>query len=375
MTIFILDLDWLCDKSEIPNVNCMRLSSFHKQRKDSVYLVGDMSDLTMQYDRLYIWSDSDSTPTPGHRILNDPRTVLFGKRFMLCGAKQLGTVILGCRPDYLLYDITNEKSSSYSKANFITFFSSNGDKVISRQAWHNTKKGVKRTIVTDELLWKQDPVEITMCLSEIIDEPNVVFLQPISLKCLVENESVRNAFFALKFSRGTQFKWRNDVGQDEQSAQKIVELLLELKKHTKSAIAPVPFQVHLNTTWQDDVKRILQIAAIFKKNKLSCSVPTVTEQDSQIYKWIKQWLEKYIDTSFIEYMCFYSFAKKGLRWFNIINDRTHWVETKTRFIIQMLAEEQWKECLPQLCLQWGNNEIDARCIDFTTVEKYAKMII
>ena len=375
MTIFILDLDWLCDKSEIPNVNCMRLSSFHKQRNDTVYLIGDMSDLTMQYDRLYIWSDSDSTPTPGHKILNDSRTVLFGKRFALCGAKQLGTVVLGCRPDYLLYDIINENSSSYMKANFITFFSSNGDKVVSRQAWHNTKKGVKRTIVTDEILWKQDPVEITMCLSEIIDEPNIVFLQPISLQCLIENESVRNVFFELKFSRGTQFKWRNDVGQDIDSASKIIDFILELKKHTKSTIAPIPFKAHLYGTWQDDVAHILQIAALFKQNKLTCSLPTVKSTDSYIYQWMKKWLDQNIEVSFIEFMCFFSFAKKGLRWFNILNDRGNWTEYKVRFLVQMLAEDMWKQYLPQMCVQWGHNEIDARCIDFTVIDKYAKMII
>ena len=375
MTVFILDLDWLCDQSEIPNVNCMRLSSFHKQRKDQVFLVGDMSDLTMQYDRLYIWSESDSTPTLGYRILNDPRTMLFGKRFALCGAKQLGTVILGCRPDYLLYDITNEQSSSYTKANFITFFSANGDKVISRQAWHNTKKGVKRTIVTDEILWKQDPVEITLCLSELIDEPNVVFMQPISLKCLIENESVRNAFFALKFSRGTHFKWRNDVGHNAESAHQIVELLLALKQHTKSALGAVPIQSHLSGIWQDDIARILQVAAIFKKNKLSCMLPTVTNQHQYIYQWVQKWLNNNIEISFIEFMCFFTFAKKGLRWFNILNDRAHWAESKVRFLVQMLADNAWKPYITDMCVQWGSSAIDENCIDFTTIDKYAAMII
>lgn len=375
MIIYILDLDWLCDQSDIPNVNCMRLSSFHKQRKDEVHLVGDMSDLTMKYDRLYIWSDSDSTPTPGHKILNDPRTVLFGKRFVLCGAKQLGTVVLGCRPDYLLYDIKKEDSSSYTKANFITFFTSSGGKVTSRQAWHNTKKGVKRTIVTDEVLWKQDPVEITLCLSELVDEPNVVFLQPISLKCLIDNESVRNAFFALHFSRGTKFKWRNDVGQDAESAQKIVQFLLALKQKTKSIIAPVPFQVHVHNEWQKDVQRILQIVAIFKKNKCYCYLPTVTSKDSAIYQWMQKWLDQFMDTSFIEHMCFFSFAKKGLRWFDILNDRAHWSETKVRWLVQILADPQWQTCLPQMCIQWGNSELDSTRIDFTVINKYAKMII
>jgi hypothetical protein len=90
---------------------------------------------------------------------------------------------------------------------------------------------------------------------------------------------------------------------------------------------------------------------------------------------MKKWLEQNIEVSFIEFMCFFSFAKKGLRWFNILNDRGNWTEYKVRFLVQMLAEDMWKQYLPQMCVQWGHNEIDARCIDFAVIDKYAKMII
>ena len=133
MIIFILDLDWMFDKSEIPNVNCMRISSFHKQLGHQVFLVNDMSELLMKYDKLYIWGESDSTPTVGHKILNDSRTTVFGKRFEFCNAKHIGKTIASCRPDYLLYDIQDNNKSSYAKANFITFYTDGGERIEKRQ--------------------------------------------------------------------------------------------------------------------------------------------------------------------------------------------------------------------------------------------------
>lgn len=373
MTIFIVDLDWMADKTEIPNINCMRLSSFHKQKGDSVYLISELNELKMYYDRLYVSGESDDLPPISHTILNDKRTILLGKRFQLCGAKQPGAIIAGCRPDYLLYDTYGSKNS-YAKANFVTFYTSGGEKVQNRQPWKNRKNGLKRTIVTDDNLWTQDSTEITLCLSELIDEPNIVFLHPISLKCLIENPSVKNVFCSLNFSRGTEFKWRNDIGHDSKSAETIVNFLLELKQHTYSVVGTVPFRAQLSNNWQEDLKRILKIAYIFKTNKLRCFLPENINTHI-VYKWLQTWLNTKAEISWIEFLTFFKFAQKGTRWYNIINDPTQWGDYKIKFLVKLLSDKQWQILLPLMSIQWGRQNIDYSCINLQLIEKEASKLL
>lgn len=374
MIVFLMDLDWMFDKSEIPNINCVKLSSFHKQRKDSVYLVNDISELTLSYDKLYIFSDSDSTPTPSPKILNDPNTVLLGKRFELCGGKRLGSVIMGCRPDYLLYDTQND---SYAKANFVTFFTDGGELIQQKQNWKNTKKGIKRTIITDSVLWRQKPEIVAQCLETLKDEKNIVFLSPISIKFLIDNYSVREKFFALNFSKGTKFKWRNDVGNDTSSALLISNFINELRKHTKSNIGSIPLNAleDNETIWEEDFKKLLCAIAIFKKNKIRCFFPPTKIVKHKLILNLINWCEKGIENSFIEEMVFFNAAKRGKRWFQIINDPRCWTDIKTREIVAILNEEKWKEFLPQMSVQWGDNSIDYTCIDFKTINDNAYLII
>ena len=376
MIVLILDLDWMFDKSDIPNINCMKLSSFHKQNKDTVYFVGDMFELKMYYDRLYIFCNSDSTPTINAKILNDKKTILFGKRFELCGAKKLGSVIMGCRPDYLLYDITEEKSSSYNKANFITFFTDCGEKILKRQPWKNTKKGVKRTIVTDTLLWQQDAAEIVKCLEELQEEKNIVFFNSVSLKVLATNEEVRQKFITLHFSKGTKFKWKNDIGSDEHSALLISNFLKELKRYTKSNVGSVPLRINIEgESVQDSIVRLIKAISVFKQNKIKCFLPQMTDTEPKIYAWMRQWCEKNPEHSFIDEMVFFVAVKSGKKWFEIINNPQYWGDTKVKFFIKMLLEQPYIDILPQMSIKWDNSSNDFTMIDFDIIKKHAPSLI
>lgn len=375
MTVLILDLDWIFDKSDLPNQNCMHLSSFHKQRKDQVYFVGDMSELTMSYDKLYVFGESDSTPMLGAKILNDKRTTLFGKRFELCGAKKLGPVIMGCRPDYLLYSSISEKSNSYLKAQFLTFFTDGGEKIISRQNWKSTTKGFKRTIVADKNIWRQKPSEIEECLEVLKDEKNIVFLEPISVRFLISNKSVRNKFFALHFAKGTKFKWRNDLGSDVESAHKIVGLLQEFRLHTNTKLGSVPIQPRMAGTIEDNLARLLQVFAIFKRAKLECFLPITSEVEPGCYSWLRKWVNHAFENSFIEECVFFTAAKQGQRWFQIINNPQHWGNTKIKFLIQLLSQKQFQNILPEMSVQWGNNSVDYSLIDLKLIEQHATALI
>lgn len=375
MVVLIWDLDWFYDKKELPNIDCMRLSSYHKQKGHTVALVDSMFDLQTNYDRLYLCGDIDSTPTPDKKILNDQRTIFLGKKFKYFDSKTLGAVITACRPDYLLYDISDEKSNSYTKANFVTFYTADGTKINKRQKWHNTKKGVKRTIVTDDNLWTQPIEEIKQCLIELHNEKNIVFMHPISLKTLIDNPDLQHEFVLLHFSKGTKFKWRNDVGQNVDAAKNIVAFLNILRAHIDSNLSFVPFKLQL-TTPQDDFFRLLDIAAIFKTNKLYCkAINTQQGRIHKLYFYISQWIELKLDTSFIEYCLFFDVAKRGLRWFHIINDPQKWTTEKIRLVVELLATDKWKHYHDKLALQWGGDGLDLSVIDFPKIQKYYQLTV
>jgi hypothetical protein len=374
MTVMILDLDWLFDKSDLPKPDCMKLSSFLKQKKHTVYFVGDMSELTMAYDKLYVFCDSDSAPMLAPKVLNDEKTVLFGKRFELCGAKTLGPVIMACRPDYLLYDITDEKSNSYTKANFVTFYTDSGSKIMRRQAWKNTKKGVKRTIVTDAVLWRQKASEIVECLRELKAEKNIMFWEPISLRCLVENEDVQDAFVELHFLRGTKFKWRNDLEPTVENSQRICDFINKLRKHTKSNLGAIPLRLECNN-WKEDLIRAIQLVAVFKKNKCRCFFPPMKVPPHHLYPWLVNWMQMGHENSFVEEMAFFDSASKGTRWLHIVNDPQMWTSNKIRFLIKILADPDFQAFLPQLCIQWGGDSINHTQIDFKIINDNVHFII
>ena len=373
MNILILDLDWMFEKSDLPSIECKRLSSFHKQRQDKVYLVNDLNELKYQYDYLYVFSNSDSTPILKFDLINDKKTILLGKKFELCGAKTLGKVITSCRPDYTLYAV--ETNSSYAKANFITFFTQTGDRITHRQNWKNTHPGIKRTIVTDDTLWSRTPDVLVSCFNEIQNEKNIVFLAPISLKYLIDNIDVQDKFCLLHFSSGTKFKWKNDVGSDEESALLITTFLKKLKAHTKSNLGAVPIQAILNIENKyDSIKRLIKTIAVFKLNKIKCFIPIVGQVPQEI-KWISRWCDKNFDNSFIEEMIFFDSARKGKRWMHIINNPKEWGSTRIKFLISLLKDPEWRELLPQMSIQVGTNYLDYNCIDFNIIDKNAYALI
>lgn len=73
-------------------------------------------------------------------------------------------------------------------------------------------------------------------------EKNIVFLNPISIKRVVESKNIQEKFLSLKFSAGTDFKWRNDLGSNEEAGKRILEFLAQLQEHTKSKLGFVPLK-------------------------------------------------------------------------------------------------------------------------------------
>lgn len=247
----------------------MKLSSYHKQRGDSINFITDKSQLSLSFDRMYIARNDDTTEVPSKKLLDDDRVMLLGKGFQYYGAKSINSVVASCRPDYLLYDV-NERNP-YANANFAQFYC--GKTLLKhKQDYHSTFKHHKKTVVVDSWFWKAEDSEIIGCLDELKHEKNVAFLKPISLCKLLSNSVVREKFLALHFSPGTTFRWKNDIEFNMASVELILNLLKLMREKTRSDLGYIPFRIKLSGTEEDEVVLAECFAAIdkFKANKFQC---------------------------------------------------------------------------------------------------------
>ena len=213
MKISIWDLDWYHKQSFIPNVKCMKISSFHKQQGDEINFITTQHQINFACDKLYLVCEKKSTQLPSRKIIDDNRTILIGSAFELYSKhKEPGPIIMACRPDYLLYE--TEEKDKYGNANFITFYA-NGKLITNQQDYHNTKLHKHFTIVADKWFWKSSDEEIIYCLEMLKQEKNLMFLEPISLKRILSNDLIRQKFLELHFITGTTFKWKNDYSSNK----------------------------------------------------------------------------------------------------------------------------------------------------------------
>jgi hypothetical protein len=226
-------------------------------------------------------------------------------------------------------------------------------------------------------LWEQKPKDIIKCLEELENEMNVMFLNPISLRCMIENNDIAEKFCALHFSRGTNFKWRNDVGQDVDAATAICNFLNLLNKSTKSNIGAVPFKLHLSNSFIEDFKRILLVSKVFKINKIHMFfAPENLSILNSMYKYVNDWCAKGFKNSFIENMVLFSMGRKGKRWYQIINDPIYWGQARVKQMIDILNYfGKDSEFLTYMCIQWGTDSLDASCIDFEIIQKFSNSLI
>lgn len=202
MNVTIWDLDWYCGHSQVPNVNCMKLSSYHKQRGDSINFITDKTQLGLAFDLMYIARESEETEVPNTKLLNDSRVRLLGRGFRYYGTKSIGNVVAACRPDYLLYKV--DEHNPYANANFAQFYCGK-TRLTKKQDYHSTFKFHKKTLVVDNYFWRAENSDIICCLEELKYEKNVAFLKPISLFKIVSNTEIREKFLALHFAPGTKF--------------------------------------------------------------------------------------------------------------------------------------------------------------------------
>ena len=96
----------------------MKLSSYHKQKGDNVYLVKNKYDIKREWDLMYICKKTAESPTPPLGFtLNNPKIIKIGKGWT--NSNKIDNIVLACRPDYLLYpNMQKYDNTSYERSEY-----------------------------------------------------------------------------------------------------------------------------------------------------------------------------------------------------------------------------------------------------------------
>lgn len=206
MLIAIYDVDYFCGKNSW-NYTCMKISSYHKQMGDKVFLMETPNDLDGRYDIMYICRAKNNYPLPPIKFYGKDNIKIFGNCEYMNNYR-VTDIILACRPDYSLYSKFKNVGAYHAEA--IQLFNLNGKLLPKIQDTKNiyTKK---RTLVIDESFWKSEKKDILEALSILKGKKNISFLFPISLKALSSDEEIEKAFFELDLSKGANLVWQYDT--------------------------------------------------------------------------------------------------------------------------------------------------------------------
>lgn len=379
MTIAIWDLDWFEKTTIMPNVGCMKLSSYHQQKGNTTFLVRNLTDLNIAYDRLCIFKERKDTPINHKAYLTMPTSVLFGKGFSYYKVSTLGKIVWACRPDYLLYP--KEMETPYTNANLLTFFCGT-ERLNKFQDYHNTNLHHKKNLIVDKEFWNAADEDIIWCLNYLKDEKNIAFAEPISLRKLMNNTVLQEKFLALNFSLGTEFRWRNNLGDGAEEAKTIIAFLEKMRLHTKSRLGIVPFRATTSYCANNDevaaqLVRCLQIATLFKQAKHECLfvAPPKTHLNARPeFDLLQSWSQQLFKLSLVEYILHYKCLTTGMTWHTILNNPTYWDSNNILLLVSMLVNPQYEMCRRDLFAQWGYSELNSNLIDVATLSKNLSLL-
>ena len=370
MRVTIWDLDWYNKVSFIPNVKCMKISSYHKQLGDEINFVTDEYGAKILFDRMYIVCDKKGLKLPPRKLLDDNRVVLIGAGFAAYSkCKELGITVMACRPDYLLYE--TEERDKFANANFVTFYAGN-QLITTMQDYHNTKRHKHHTIVMDKWFWKAKDEEIIYCLEELKNDRNLMFFEPISIKRIISNSTIRQKFLDLHFATGTPFKWKNDYSSDDVS--EIIQFLLELREKTRSDLGMIP--IRAKTGLENDELELLRCFEIihqFKCAKLKCTIIN-TKSASPLFEALEVWTRYSYRLSFVEFVLHNYCLQSGVLWYNILNNSIHWSTAKIDYLLYLLTSTAWSAQRHLLFHQWGNDELNSHLVDYNYIKQHMNLL-
>lgn len=203
VTIWDLDYYYAKIKRNCYNVDAMKISSYHKQRGDTVTFVLNEYDIHRPYDLYYIIKEKNNTPNPPFEFYINPNIRWWGKANMVRINWEMDRVMLGCKPDYLLYP---EKNTIEERSEYIQLFDNNAKLLPITQDYSNSFKN-KRAIVVDKNMWKASESDILKAFTILADVKNLGFQEPIDLSVILQSKPIYDAFLSFTFSKRSFMKF------------------------------------------------------------------------------------------------------------------------------------------------------------------------
>lgn len=313
MRVSIWDLDYYYAQEKVNcfNPDVMKISSYHKQKGDTVNFVLCPNDIRQPFDIYYIIKENNKTPNPPLDLQLNKKVKWWGKAYEMKIKWKMPNAMLGCRPDYLLYP---EYNTQLERAEHVRFFNNRAKLLPIYQDYHNTFKK-KKIIVTDEYMWDADKDSIIIALKRLEDIKNLYFLKEIQLQRILYDKDIKEQFLKLTFTPGVNFKWSTIELKDFPAA---LDFLLELKKknpYTDTGELEIKFINSSGSHWVSrenaikDFDSIRNCIVAGKKNKVQVKVhfPESFAETPYFYFFsaLAGWTNsKFYKRSWLEYLTF-----------------------------------------------------------------------
>lgn len=375
--ILIWDMDWFEKNSFTPKWDAMKVSSYHKQSGDNVYFISTADDLLFDYDLIYVFKEKKNTKFPPLKILDSQKSRLVGKDFVYYdGYWEPDAVIAMVRPDYILYPLSDR--NIYKGAHVIQLFY--GKTLLkNKQDFTNfIEQPKKKSLIVDEQMWEAEDSEILAALKEIQPLKNIEFKHNISLKRIIENPEIRQAFLDLHFIGGTNMPFENDLGQEFEDAKKIIDFMSDFRKSHHVKLGGVKFESVIYDHYEDhkngikDLHRILKIITYGKMNKVLVEAVSprkrLTTPYWAFFEVLESWTKYNPYTSYIQAMLASTMSRTESSWVEILNDQNKWSTPRVWFLLHI-----WTK-YPEIIVKygtrvWGDTKIDIKEVNLETIVK------
>ena len=204
VSIWDLDYYYANDRTNLFNPDAQRISSYHKQKGDSINFISAEEDVNRPCDIMYIIKEQTKTPNPPLKWLVDPRVRWWGEAYKSKANWKMTDTIWSCYPDYQLYP---NKNTAIERGEQLKFFNNEGNLLHFKQSSENIYTN-KKIIIADKYIWNANKNEdILIVLDQLKDVKNLYFLYPINLNRILGDERLKTAFLALHLSPGANLQW------------------------------------------------------------------------------------------------------------------------------------------------------------------------
>ena len=376
MKVSIWDLDFYHNKKGF-NIECMKVSSYHKQKGDVVNFIKNEFDITIDFDIMYVTKRDLNIQAPPISLLVDERVRVWGPGFKYFTNYKLAPVIAATRPDYLLYP----KDDKLSRSDIVQFFDYNNNRLKKVQEFKNTFKN-KNTLVADESFWKAQKQDILYALEILKKLSNISFSDEIPLKLVIDDPEISAAFLQLQFSKEANLRWENNLGHEIETANRIISFMRTFKSKNKGAkIGKIPFEPILlahkiEGNGYNDVERCMQIIDIGKTNGLELTVKMLTNRLStpyvHVFETLSSWSNRGIKLSLYEFIVIPLVKRYNKKLQEIYMTPSTWADESFREMIRLI--ETFPELRVYATHRWKSKHLEITKIDWLLLKEHTQYI-